>query len=96
MRWQAPDDTSSITEWQYQLTPSGGSAGSWTDICDQTKDTTCKDRTSHRVQDSALVAGSYYSVKIRYQQPSNTDAKIAAPTAGRDHQFERRRYPRTG
>ena len=80
VRWQAPADTSSIAKWQYQLTPSGGSAGSWTDICDQTKDTTCKDRTSHRVQDSALVAGNYYSVKIRYQP--DTAAKIAAPTAG--------------
>ena len=80
VRWQAPADTSSIAKWQYQLTPSGGSAGSWTDIC-TSADTTCKDRTSHRVQDSALVAGNYYSVKIRYQ-PSDTPAKIAAPTAG--------------
>ena len=54
----------------------------WTDICLQSSDSTCKDRTSHRIQDSTLVSGSKYHVQIRYKVSGTaTDVDITATTA---------------
>ena len=89
VRWQAPSSSiiSTITEWEYRkkldtadwLTT--GDMG-WTDICLQSSDSTCKDRTSHRIQHSTLVSGSKYHVQIRYKVSSTATAvDIVSKTA---------------
>ena len=76
VRWQAPASTSSITAWQYRIKTKSGSWGSWANVCQQSTDATCKDRTSHRIQDSTLVNGTNYYVQVQYLAPTATAAKI--------------------
>ncbi len=80
VRWQAPVSTivDTITEWEYRIKWTGSSTwGAWTDICLQSDDNTCKNKTSHRIQDSSLASGSNYYVQIRYKV-SNTDTDVDA------------------
>ena len=76
VRWQAPASTSNITAWQYRIKSDGGAWGSWANVCQQSTDTACKDRTSHRIQDSTLVSGAIYYVQVQYLAPTATAAKI--------------------
>ena len=81
--WQAPSSSvvSTITAWQYRFKTGGGTYGSWTNLCLQSNDTTCKDRTGHRIQDSSLVSGSHYHVQVRHlvgQTSTTVKMKVGA------------------
>ena len=87
VRWQAPASSvvSTITEWEYRIKWTGSSTwGAWTDIClqSQSDDNTCKNKTSHRIQDSSLASGSNYYVQIRYKvSGAETDVDALSSTA---------------
>ena len=69
VRWQAPASNviSTITEWEYRVRKTGGSWTSWADICLQSSDSTCKDKTSALITDTSLLANSNYTVQVRYK-----------------------------